>query len=201
MKKIYLISTLILSSTLKSLAIDFGVRSHTFEIIEQSFSSMMLERLSKVDIDKHNAEVNKKIIHKAQNPVSTNLPRCSKSTSHLVDPSITLAQDIKDHEGKVLFESGTKINPLDKISIEEIVLINGSDKSQVEWYKQNHIGKTLILLGGNLDNLKKSLDKELYFDQTGEWVKKFKIKSLPAVLTQEGNSIRVHEINNNEDKL
>lgn len=194
MKTKYLISIIILSS-LNSQALDFGVKSHTFEIKEQSFSSMMLEKLSKVDVETHNNEINKKIIYKAQNPTSTNLPRCSKSTSHLIDPSITLNQDIKDDKGNVLFTSGTKVNPLDKISIEEVVLINGNDKEQIAWYKQNHVSKTLILLGGNYDLVKKSLNKELYFDQMGEWVKRFKISSLPAILMQEDKSIRVHEIN------
>ncbi len=196
MKTKYLIYIIILLS-LNSLALDFGVKSHTFEILEQSFFSMMLEKLSKVDIDKHNIEINKKIIDKAQNPASTNLPRCKKSTSHIIDPSMTLNQDIKDHNGKVLFKAGTKINPLSQISIEEIVLINGNDESQVKWYKQNYRNKvnTLILLGGNYESLKKELSSELYFDQKGEWVKKFKIESLPALLVQEDKSIRVHEIN------
>ena len=196
MKTKYLIYIIILSS-LNSLALDFGVKSHTFEILEQSFSSMMLEKLSKVDIDKHQAEINKKIIDKAQNPASTNLPRCKKSNSHIIDPSITLNQDIHDHKGNILFKSGTKINPLDKISIEEIVLINGNDKEQIAWYKQKFNNKvnTLILLGGNYESLKKELGSELYFDQTGEWVKKFKIESLPAILSQEDKIIRVHEIN------
>ena len=196
MKTKYFIYIIILLS-LNSLALDFGVKSHTFEIKEQSFSSMMLEKLSKVDIDKHNIEINKKIIDKAQNPASTNLPRCKKSTSHIIDPSMTLNQDIHDHKGNILFKSGTKINPLSQISIEEIVLINGNDESQVKWYKQKYRNKvnTLILLGGNYESLKKELSSELYFDQKGEWVKKFKIESLPAILSQEDKIIRVHEIN------
>ena len=196
MKTKYIISILILSS-LNSLALDFGVKSHTFEILEQSFSSMMLEKLSKVDIDKHNIEINKKIIDKAQNPASTNLPRCKKSKSHIIDPSMTLNQDIHDHKGNILFKAGTKVNPLSQISIEEIVLINGNDKEQIAWYKQKYKDKTntLILLGGNYESLKKELGSELYFDQTGEWVKKFKIESLPAILSQEDKIIRVHEIN------
>ena len=157
----------------------------------------MLEKLSKVDIDKHNIEINKKIIDKAQNPASTNLPRCKKSNSHIIDPSMTLTHDIKDHKGNILFKAGTKVNPLSQISIEEIVLINGNDESQVKLYKQKYKDKTntLILLGGNYGLLKKSLSSELYFDQTGEWIKKFKIESLPAILSQEDKSIRVHEIN------
>jgi conjugal transfer pilus assembly protein TraW len=199
----YFLPTLILLKLTPSLALDFGVKSHTFEIKEQSFSSMMLEKLSKVDIDKHNIEINKKIIDKAQNPASTNLPRCKKSASHIIDPSIELNQDIKDHNGKVLFKAGTKINPLSQISIEEIVLINGNDKEQIAWYKQKYKDKvnTLILLGGNYYFLKKSISSELYFDQTGEWVKKFKIESLPAILSQKYKIIRVHEINIDEANI
>ena len=101
--------------------------------------------------------------------------------------------------GKVLHKAGTRVNPLDKVSLEnKLIFIDGEDEEQLKYmidiYKKSEIKPTIILTGGSPVKLEEEYKLDFYFDQEGEKIKKLEIKAVPAVVAQEGKMLRVREV-------
>jgi conjugal transfer pilus assembly protein TraW len=104
-------------------------------------------------------------------------------------------------DGKLLYKAGTTVNPFDHMHLEKkLIFIDGRDEEQVEWFKgQRRIEQIkeedkLILVAGRPFDLEKELDREVYFDQSGSLVQKFKIEQVPAIVEQEEKVLRIREI-------
>ena len=104
-----------------------------------------------------------------------------------------------DHKGQVYYKAGTRVNPLDKVSLEnKLIFIDGEDEEQLKYmidiYKKSEIKPTIILTGGSPVKLEEEYKLDFYFDQEGEIIKKLEIKAVPAVVAQEGKMLRVREV-------
>lgn len=86
-----------------------------------------------------------------------------------------------------------------------LIFVDGRDQLQVTWLKEqildkstidrdNKIEDRIILVGGKILDLQEELSTLLYFDQAGELTSKFSIKFVPAIVEQEGKSLKVTEI-------
>ncbi|MFU7500198.1 MAG: type-F conjugative transfer system protein TraW [Candidatus Tisiphia sp.] len=177
---------------------DYGVRGHIFPIIEQSLLETIITKLKIAEqsglLEKMQEEFQERVKQKIIRPVPVkNLSKASKNTSRLYDPSFTQSTDIKDQAGKIIIKSGTKVNPLETISWgEPLILIDGDDKKQVAWAKSKR-GK-LVLTKGNPSQLAQQLDQHVFFDQGGTLTTRFKIKTMPAMVEQEGSLLKISEI-------
>lgn len=173
---------------------DLGSYGTTFMIKEESLIDVLKERL-KTTLFNENAksEIQKTFIATAKNPKGKTFPRAQQNRQFEFDPSIIAREDIRDQEGNLMIAKGTKVNPLDKNSLPEPLLIfDGKDQEQVSWAKKNF--GIWILTNGNPLNLEECEHRPVYFDQAGYLTKKLGIYSLPAKVTQENKKLKIEEI-------
>ena len=73
----------------------------------------------------------------------------------LFDPSFVIPIDVRSANGSIVLKSGSRFNPLEKISLKKsLIFFNGDDPEQVTWaQEQNQALKgqdLLILVNGSL---------------------------------------------------
>lgn len=115
------------------------------------------------------------------------------------DPSIQLAQDIRDLNGNIINKKGTIVNPLSYVTWHEsLIFFNGSDKTQVAWAKhfiaQSKLNVKPILIAGNWAELMRAWQSPIYYDQNGALTKRFGIHCVPTIVSQEGKALKIEEV-------
>jgi conjugal transfer pilus assembly protein TraW len=187
-----------ISSSANSL--NLGTIGHSFEIAEEGFVTMIKKRLAKLDIEAKQEEFKKKVQDNINNPKAKFLPNTRNERIYYYDPTYIVPEDILLDDGSVLYEKGYRINPLDHIDFDQkLVFVNGDDKEKkktIEWIKKNNLQKEKIILvsGSPIKFQEDSRYTNVYFDQFGELVKKFKIMQVPAVISQEGKNLKIMEL-------
>lgn len=204
---------LLLSTSIQ--AKDFGVVSPTFPIIEQNFLSFIKKRLEHLKETGRLAELEQQMKGTVKEQVlrpqvAVNFTTTQEPKSYLVDPSLTLAVDIKDHKGNVIYPKGLTINPFDPSTFpnanayqinfnKQLIFLSGDDAAQIDWLKRHLEHETMptkiILTNGAPTNLEKEIDQRVYFEQTGDLARKFHIQHVPVTIKQDGKFWRVTEHN------
>lgn len=179
---------------------DMGYHGVVYPIDEQDPIILIQNKLKSMeergDLEHHNRRIQKKTKESVERPDPVKgIRRTTHSRAFTYDPTYTVSQDIKDHLGRVIHARGTKINPLDTVSLsEELVFIDGDDVDQKLWAfdriqksvisNQNGKKVKLILVKGAPLALSEELSIPVYFDQGGFLVKKLGIQHVPAVVSQ-----------------
>ncbi len=176
-------STIVVSNSLaednRTIIKDYGVRGHTFPIIEQSLLEVIMTKLTlakqKGLLDKMQDEFKKKVKEKVARPTAIlGLHKATKDRSWTYDPTFTQKTSIKDQNGRIIVPAATRVNPLDSVSWgEPLILIDGDDQSQVVWAKSQQ--GIIVLTNGSPMELGKKLGQDIYFDQGGMLIERFKI--------------------------
>jgi len=148
-------------------------------------------------------KINQEMVDKAKKHADRPLPVTGISDAKSykrwdIDPSVMIPYDLKDHNGAVLAQAGTVINPLTKVSLKEaLIFFNGDDREQVAWVSKVdqalHGKDKLILVNGSVLEQGKFFKRNIFFDQQGRLTNKFKIGHVPAMVRQEGLHLRVEE--------
>ena len=198
-------STILASNSLaednRTIIKDYGIRGHTFPIIEQSLLEVIMTKLTlakqKGLLDKMQDEFKEKVKKKIARPAAVlGLHKATKDRSWTYDPTFTQRTSIKDQNGRIIVPAGTSVNPLDSVSWgEPLILIDGDDQSQVVWAKSQQ--GIIVLTNGSPMELGKKLGQDIYFDQGGMLIERFKIEAVPAIVVQDGKRLRIKEININ----
>jgi len=138
-KSLLLIIFWSLSNT--ALAKDFGKQGATFEIKEEGFVSMMQRKLQDVNLTEHEKKMKDLARKRVEEPTAiSGITRATKTISHSFDPSYILDEDVFLPYGKLLYASGTRVNPLDHMEWNgKIVFVDGRDRSQIAWVKDNYL--------------------------------------------------------------
>jgi len=130
-------------------------------------------------------------------PPPLGLQRASASRDAYIDPSITIPYDVRDAEGRVLVAAGTRVNPLDQVSLtRELVFVDGGDREQLQWLRRwvaQERRRKIILVGGSIRDVGRAtgITTPLYFDQSGELTQALQVREVPAVVTQAGKQLRL----------
>lgn len=189
MPSFVILVVLCLSVTLE--ARDFGTYGHTYPIQEQNILEYLHERL----LSTTNEELelfSKKQIERIREPKALNLPYATSYRSFFYDPSITVKDDIKDHEGNIIVKRGTKHNPLDNCKLNnDLLFFDGTQESNILW--ANSIKGIWILIKGKPIDLEEQERRSVYFDQFGYLTSKFGIKKIPAKVSQDGKLLKIEE--------
>jgi conjugal transfer pilus assembly protein TraW len=195
-------STIVASNSLaednRAILKDYGIRGHTFPIIEQSLLEIIMTRLKIAQqsgsLEKMQDEFKEKVKEKIARPAAVlGLHKATKDRSWTYDPTFTQKTDIKDQTGRIVIKAGTKINPLETISWgEPLILIDGDDKEQVAWAKSQQ--GIIVLTNGSPMELGKKLGQDIYFDQGGMLIERFKIEAVPAMVKQKDSLLKISEI-------
>jgi len=182
---------------------DFGVVGRTSEIKEVDVIEQIKGKLSDMEargeLDEHNERMKKGVSDRIKSPKSLNLGRASEVREYEYDPSIEVKKDLRDARGIVFHRKGTKVNPLDVVSMPyELIFFDGEDEDQLKYvikkYEESEIKPKLILTGGSPVKLEEEYKLDFYFDQRGVLIKQFGIKAVPAVVRQEGKVLKIKEV-------
>ena len=188
---------------------DFGVHGLIAPIEEQDPIVLIQSKLKTMkesgELERRNKELQKKVKASIESPNPVEgLSTARETRIFYYDPSYVVPEDLKDHQGRMIHSKGTRINPLETVSLGyDLLFFDGDDEDQKAWafdqIKKTEIsdqkGKSvkLILVKGAPLALSEDLAVPVYFDQGGLLTKKLGIKYTPAVVTQEGLRLRIEE--------
>jgi len=201
MKFAFLLSLLFVTQDVFGL--DLGQLGTVFTIKEQGIINMLQERMKIIDIDKYK----KQMIDKAKTALAEPKPvsfikRTELAREFTYDPSYIVDEDIILPSGQILYKKGTKYNPLETIELgQRLIFIDARDKSQIAWLGRLQVKPEdkIILIAGRPLELEEKLDREVYFDQSGEITKKLTIEQVPAIAEQSGNLLKIREVKIDEE--
>ena len=198
----------------KAEAKDLGVHGQVWEIEEKDIVSYIKSQITEEKAE----QIQKDFISKSKKHINRPKPfggitKTLESKIHYYNPEITLTKDVADQTGKVLYNKGTKVNPLDHQTFtRQLLFIDGDDKKQVEFAvsKYHQIGEDLkiVLINGSPIELMKKYNPQkgnipsnnnlqiirFYFDQEGYLSQTFGIETVPTLVKKEGRLMRVGAI-------
>ncbi len=174
---------------------DFGTYGHVFNIEEEDFLEYLKRKMVSSSDEKKN-QLLEKYKNRFSNPeFGVDIGYTKKYRIFYYDPTITIKEDIKDHNDRIIVKKGTKFNPLKTMKVNEnLIFIDGTQKKHLEWAKSLGKGHKWILVKGNPMRLEKRYRRPIYFDQHGVLVKTFDIKNIPAKVNQDKDSLKIEEI-------
>lgn len=131
--------------------------------------------------------------------VTKSLPRAQRNRTHYFDPTFRGTETVRDHEGAIIAEAGTSVNPLDYAHMATYLLfINGDDPKQVELvdalYRHYEGNIKIVLIEGQPLKMTRLKGYQVYFDQGGALIRKLKIEAVPSLVSQEGKRLRIDEL-------
>ncbi len=210
--------TAILVSGNCSLARDHGVHGTSFPIEESDPLVLIQSKLKGMEmrgeLERHNSELQKKTKAGIERPKPVEgISKVTVTRVFYYDPTYVVQEDLKDHLGRIFYKKGTKINPLETVSLSQnLLFFDGDDEKQVAFVKeklQEMKGKDLnltaqswseaktlkiILIKGAPLALSEELQVPVYFDQNGALTKKLGIQHVLSLVTQTGLRLRIEEI-------
>jgi conjugal transfer pilus assembly protein TraW len=185
-------------------AVDLGTIGPTYGIAEPHLLEFIQKRLR----DKERTGELQRLIDEARSrgvaavrqpaPVE-GVRNTEAARSWFVDPTLTLDRNIVDAQGRLLFPAGTRKNPLEVVSLSKrLLFFDARDGRQVARAREliaRYDGKVKpILTGGSYLDLMKAWRVPVYYDQQGTLTRRFGIKQVPALVSQEGMRLRVDEV-------
>lgn len=126
------------------------------------------------------------------------LPKAKQDRTFDVDMTYTLTHDLTDGSGHVLYPRGFKVNPLQYVNfVGGVVVIDGSDPKQVEWFEKSHYYPNelaiLLLSDGYALELTRKLKRPVYY-LTDIIAKRFRLTAVPSIVVKKGNDMSVREV-------
>ncbi|EAC1382522.1 TPA: type-F conjugative transfer system protein TraW [Escherichia coli] len=170
-------------------AADLGTWGDLWPIKEPDMLTVIMQRLTALEQSgemgrKMDAFKERVIRNSLRPPAVSGIGRTEKYGNRLFDPSVRLAADIRDNEGRVFARQGEVMNPLQYVPFNQtLYFINGDDPAQVAWMKRQTpptLESKIILVQGSIPEMQKSLDSRVYFDQNGVLCQRLGIDQVPA---------------------
>lgn len=185
-------------------AVDLGTLGPTYDIAEPHLLNFIEQRLR----DKERSGELQRLVQQAQargvESVQRPAPVAGLRTTRTertfyVDPSFRLERNIVDGQGRLLFPAGTRKNPLEVVSLSKRLLFfdarDGRQVAQARELIARYDGKVKpVLTGGSYLELMKAWRVPVYYDQQGTLTRRFGIRQVPALVSQEGMRLRVDEV-------
>ena len=185
-------------------AADLGTLGPTYGIAEPHLLVFIEQRLRDKErsgeLQRLMQEAQTRGIESVQRPAPVpGLRPTETARTFYVDPSFTLDRNVVDAQGRLLFAAGTRKNPLDVVSLSKhLLFFDARDPRQVARARELLIrygGKLKpILTGGSYLDLMKAWRVAVYFDQQGTLTRHFGIRQVPAIVSQEGQRLRIDEM-------
>ncbi|EDX5729904.1 type-F conjugative transfer system protein TraW [Salmonella enterica] len=173
-------------------AADLGTWGDLWPVQEPDMLAVIMHRL---EVLQQSGEMSKKMdefkARVARNslrpPAVKGVTRTEKYASRLFDPSVRLADDIRDNEGRVFARKGEVMNPLQYVPFNQtLYFINGDDPEQMDWMKHQTpltLESKIILVRGSIPQSQTALNSRIYFDQNGVLCQRLGIDQVPARVT------------------
>jgi conjugal transfer pilus assembly protein TraW len=177
---------------------DLGRYGTVYPVVEPDALAEMKAKAARVNWGKYlNREKMTRKIREYKPKELVKLPAAGQPRSFLADMSYTLDMDIPDGKGGILYPKGYTFNPLDYVRLERtLVIINGNDKRQVEWFRSSPWNKDmnamLLLTDGSYYTLGERLKRPVFYADK-LLVTRLKLQAVPSVAVQKGRFIEVRE--------
>ena len=190
----------------RALAVDLGVVGKTYPIAERDASEELKERVRSVNWQKMLEKNGIERMKKYKPDTMKSLPRATEDRVRMVSMNYTLEFDITDGKGNVIYPKGYTFNPLDFMTYTRtIVVLNGADRDQVEWFKKSPYYKKsnvmILITDGNYYDLSGELGQPVYFAHE-KIVSRLQLSHVPSVATQKKRMMEVSEIDvDHQDKI
>jgi conjugal transfer pilus assembly protein TraW len=199
-----LLTVFIISLVSIAHADDLGVVGPTYDIAEPDLIELIQSSLHRMEksgeLAEKQSEYRDRVIGAIENPKPVSgLKATATRRTFYIDPTLVLDRDIRSADGAILFGRGLKVNPLDHVSLRErLIFFDGRNRRQVSFAKQvlrnlNGTAKPIMVAGEPL-NLMREWKRRIFYDQGGALVRRFGIRQVPAVVTQDGKRLRVDEV-------
>lgn len=152
------------------------------------------------EVERYQQQQAEKIRQKLYDPAPlTSVSKATRDRTLYFDPSFTVDDNIHNEQGQLLVAAGTTINPLDRLHLTRpLIFFDARDARQVAFAKRFIDARAglakPILVGGSYFELMKQWQAPVYFDQQSALIRRLGIQHVPAIVEQEGNRLRVHEI-------
>jgi conjugal transfer pilus assembly protein TraW len=183
---------------------DLGVIGPVYAIAEPSLLEVIQTQLHALEasgaLARLQHESQTRITREIADPAPLRgIAKTTRARSFHFDPSIEVPYPITDAEGRVLVAPGTRVNPLDTVSLSRpLLFLDARDKTQVDRAErlldEHRGGLKLILTGGSYLALMRRLKQPVFFDQHGSLTTKLGIRHVPALVTQDGKQLRIDEL-------
>lgn len=175
-----------------TVAADLGTWGDLWPVQEPDMLTVIMQRLEALQQSgemgrKMEAFRERAVRNSLRPPDVPGISRTEKYASRLFDPSVKLAADIRDSEGRVFARKDEVMNPLQYVPFNQtLYFINGDDPEQVTWMQHQKPGtleSKIILVQGSIPEVQKALDSRIYFDQNGVLCQRLGIDRVPARVT------------------
>ena len=123
------------------------------------------------------------------------LPVAKKNASRLFDPTYALPRDLISPDGRLLFPKGFKVNVYKALHIPGRYIVVQATDEDYKWLMEvakPTAADKVLLASGNvyLERQKTHLPLLLLDDR---FIERFGLKSAPAIVSQEGDQLRINE--------
>ncbi len=199
-----LIAAIVLIASQCAHARDLGVIGPVYPIAEPSLIEMIQAKLRQMQANGALARLQQdseaRIRREVEQPTPVaGITKTTRARTFHFDPSIEVPYPILDAEGRVIVAPGTRVNPLDTVSLPRpLLFIDARDTSQLD-RAQRLLGERkgqmkLILTGGSYLELMRRWKLQVFYDQQGHLTSQLGIRHVPALVTQDGNRLRIDEL-------
>ncbi len=125
---------------------------------------------------------------------------CKQNRTRLVDITYTLPFDIQDKDGRILFAKGHQHNPLVKMTMTSLIIIDGEKKEHIEWAKQQKKdlkNAKILITKGSFLTIRREHNLRVYHLKD-QMMDRFKIEKIPCTIIQQGQKLEVTEFRSPE---
>lgn len=181
---------------------DYGHAGQVFPIIETDLLAAIEARLRRAEtsgeLARMNAQFAKRVEQRVRRPKpAEGITPARMGRSWDYDPTIAIERDIRDQKGNLIAGAGHRINPLDFVTIrQDLVFVDGDDAAQLAWATSLYtdLKAKIIFVNGSPIDAMTAEKRRFYFDQEGKLTATFGIEHTPAVVSQNGRTMRVSEV-------
>ena len=201
--RVMIVATIVLASHCAH-ARDLGVIGPVYAIAEPSLIEVIQAKLREMQANGALARLQQgsqaRIRREVEQPTPVaGITKATRARTFHFDPSIEVPYPISDADSRVIVAPGTRINPLDTVSLSRALLfIDARDTAQLA-QAQRLLGERkgqlkLILTGGSYLELMRRWKLAVFYDQQGHLTTQLGIRHVPALVTQDGNRLRIDEL-------
>jgi conjugal transfer pilus assembly protein TraW len=127
------------------------------------------------------------------------ITRATESRTTYLDPSVTASGNVVAPDGSRVVSAGQRVNPLDHVALSHwLLFFDARDAEQVRHAAtllETYRGRLKpILVGGSFVAVARAWRRPVYYDQGGALVRRFGIRYVPALVSQEGKRLRIDEL-------
>ena len=183
---------------------DLGVVGPTYPIAEPNLIEVIQDKLRQMQasgaLERLQQDSQTRMRRQVEQPTPVaGITKATRARSYFFDPSIEVPYPILDLEGRVIVAPGTRVNPLDTVSLSRpLLFLDARDNAQLERAQgllREHKGQLkLILTGGSYLELMRRWKLSVFYDQQGHLTSQLGIRHVPALVSQDGKRLRIDEL-------